>query len=82
MAPKVDYRCTRCGVKPQSELETEGEPVSARELLTVKKVSFLEMGAGGRSIRSRVLDWLCPVCVAGDPDFQLPEYEQQRTERG
>lgn len=65
MAVNPDYKCTRCGAKPGGGTENE-----ARELLTVKKVAFLEMGIGGRTHKSRVVDWLCPKCVLDDPDWQ------------
>jgi hypothetical protein len=35
----------------------------------VKKAVFLTMGEGGRTIRSRVTDWLCGRCAAGDDDW-------------
>lgn len=82
----ADYRCTRCGQRPAPE-ETK-----ARDLLTVKKVSFLEMGMGGRTLRSRVVDWLCPACVAKDEDYNRepfvapgntpPEHLPQQTAHG
>lgn len=65
MAQVREYRCTRCGEVPTKE------GVEPRDLLTVKKILFVEMGAGGRSIRSRVADWLCPSCVVADPDWNL-----------
>ena len=37
--------------------------------LTVKKAVFFEMGAGAKTIRSRVVDWLCVDCVLRDPDY-------------
>lgn len=73
MAPKVEYKCTRCGTEPAAN------GMLPRELLTVKKVLFVEMGAGGRTLKSRVLDWLCPSCVVGDPDYKLPGWEHQRS---
>jgi hypothetical protein len=35
----------------------------------VKKAVFLTMGEGGRTIRSRVTDWLCGRCAASDVDW-------------
>ena len=52
-----EYICTHCGNPTQ------------RDLLTVKKIVFLEMGLGGRTVRSRVNGWLCPSCVAGDSEW-------------
>lgn len=69
MAVNPAYRCTRCGTKPGG-----GTDVEARELLTVKKVSFNEMGIGGRTLRSRVVDWLCPECVRSDPDYNREKF--------
>lgn len=57
MPRETDYVCSRC------HTETD------RELLTVKKVSFVEMGVGGRTLQSRVVAWLCPSCVKEDPDW-------------
>ena len=54
------YTCTHCG----QEYE--------RTALTVKKVTFVEMGAGGKLVRSRVAEWLCPSCTIKDPDWNLP----------
>lgn len=58
-----NYDCTKCGA-----------PVG-RELLTVKKVSFLEMGEGGKTLRSRVVGWLCPRCVAMDHEYNLEKFK-------
>ena len=63
------YECTKCG------LETE------RDLLTVKKIAFLEMGVGGRTIKTRVVAWLCPRCVASDPDFLLEKFKAPGSKR-
>lgn len=71
MSKNTEYRCTRCGTIP---VHRDGPEVAEpRDLLTVKKILFVEMGAGGRSLRSRVADWLCPACVAGDPDWNMRE---------
>lgn len=51
------YACTRCG------------QVKSRDQLMVKKAVFLTMGEGGRTIRSRVTEWLCGTCAADDPDW-------------
>lgn len=60
MPREYDYHCTKCGKETK------------RELLTPKKVIFTEMGAGGKTIRARVIDWLCPPCVKSDPHWNLP----------
>lgn len=62
----TDYCCTECG------------EYSNRELLTVKKVSFNEMGVGGRVLRSRVVAWLCPKCVKKDPQYNQPAFRAAR----
>jgi hypothetical protein len=74
------YVCSNCG----SEVED-------RDKLTVKKVSFHTMGnppKGGKTIRSRVIDWLCPDCLIKDDVWTRPAYvdpieyrEQQEAER-
>lgn len=66
MATNREYVCSEC------QAPTE------RELLTVKKVLFLEMGVGARTLRSRVIGWLCPRCVATDEDYNAPSYEHQK----
>lgn len=67
MANQPYYGCTRCGAD------------TVRNLLTVKKAVFLEMGEGGRTLRSRVTDWLCPECVAKDADWNRPKFAPPRT---
>jgi hypothetical protein len=56
------YRCTRCRRGEESGI--------TREKLMVKKAVFYTMGVAPKIIRSRRLDWLCPACVAEDPDWQ------------
>lgn len=51
----IEYKCTRCDSKTQ------------RSKLTVKRVLFQTMGEGFRTLKSRTTDWLCPVCLKGDP---------------
>ena len=60
------YKCTRCGRGADDGV--------TRDLLLVKKVTFLEMGTGGRTQRSRVMDWLCPRCTATDEDWNKPAF--------
>jgi hypothetical protein len=62
------YECTRCGRRPAPTL------TEAREGLTVKRVMFTEMGMGGKTLRSRVTEWLCAQCRESDPDFNLPKF--------
>ena len=66
MANLPDYGCTRCSTPTE------------RSKLMVKKAVFLEMGEGGRTFRSRVTDWLCPACVAADPDWQREKFTPPR----
>jgi len=56
------YACTRCGTP------------TARDKLTVKKSVFTTMGTGAKTVRSRVLDWLCPPCLASDQEWNLDAY--------
>lgn len=60
MASELNYSCTRC------------KKNTPRDELTVKKSVFLEMGELARTIRSRVVDWLCPECVVKDLDWRRP----------
>lgn len=69
MANEPIYECTQCKATP------------GRDLLTVKKAVFLEMGMGGRIIRSRVTDWLCPSCTAKDPDYRREAFTAPGTKR-
>jgi hypothetical protein len=62
MPPEIHYQCSECGWEAASQPET-------RSLLTVKKVMFLEMGVGGRTLKSRIIGRLCPKCVETDPDY-------------
>lgn len=62
------YACTRCR-RPYP-----------REELTVKKAVFLEMGEGARTIRSRVVAWLCHYCLEKDVDFQREKFNPPRVE--
>lgn len=61
------YTCMVC------EQETD------RKVLTVKRITFLEMGAGANIIRSRVLGWLCPTCLVRDDDWKREPYSQQKS---
>jgi len=57
----IDYRCSGCG------------KFTDRELLTVRKVSFMEMGEKAKTLRARTEHWLCPDCVKKDPVYNLPQ---------
>lgn len=64
MANKPIYTCSQCGP----------DIIYERHQLTVKKVQFLEMGTAGKTLRTRVKEWLCPRHVASDPDWRRPAY--------
>ncbi len=55
-----EYQCSRCGKH------------TPREQLTVKKAVFVTPGEGGKTLRSRVTDHLCPTCIIADPDWCRP----------
>lgn len=63
MAAITDYRCTVCKTK------------TPRELLTVKKIQFLEMGVKGKTLKTRTAEWLCPSCVAKDEHWRKEAYD-------
>jgi hypothetical protein len=62
MAANPDYKCTAC--RKQTK----------RELLTVMKVSFLEIGMTPKTLKSRNILWLCPRCLVRHPLWNIPEY--------
>lgn len=66
MANQPYYVCTRCA-KPTD-----------RDNLVVKKAVFLEMGEGARTERSRVVDWLCPLCKNEDADYNREKFTPPR----
>jgi hypothetical protein len=53
------YKCTNC------------DTITDRDLLTIKQVRFVEIGVGGKQLKSRNIAWLCPACVARDPVWLL-----------
>lgn len=67
MAVERTYYCSECGTQTE------------REMLTVKKAAFFEMGVGGRAVRSRVVGHLCPQCLVKDEDFKRPAFETPGT---
>lgn len=58
MANKPDYVCDVC------------DRPTPRDLLTVKKIQFLGMGAGAKTLRTRVDSWQCPTCVVSDEHWK------------
>lgn len=57
----IDYKCSVCGKNTD------------RDLLTVKKVQFLEIGEKPSTLKSRTESWLCPDCVGKDPAWNIPK---------
>lgn len=68
MPVEHEYRCTECGT------------LTKRDLLTVKKVLFTEMGVGSNTLRSRVVGWLCPACVKADSTWRMPAHQTPKYE--
>lgn len=67
MSAVQDYRCTGP--------DHVGSRATRRELLTVKKIQFLEMGVKGKTLKTRTAGWLCPSCVAKDVHWMLEAYD-------
>lgn len=67
MAANLRYECTG----PNHE----GSRLTKRELLTVKKVNFLEIGVNGKTVRTRTDSWLCPACLVRDEHWNKPRYD-------
>jgi hypothetical protein len=61
-----EYICSSCK-RPKKRSE-----------LTVKKAVFLEMGAGARTRRSRVVAWLCGGCLVQDEQYCQPAFTPPR----
>jgi len=61
MPRRFNYHCTRCGYVP------EGTESEAKAALTAKVIIFKGVGYGGRTLRSRVVEWLCSKCLIADP---------------
>jgi hypothetical protein len=66
MANIPTYGCTRC------------QTPTPRNELTVKKAVFTEMGEGPSTLRSRVVDWLCGMCLKEDHDFNREKFSPPR----
>jgi len=53
----IDYRCSVCQqAKPRADL-------------VAKKISFQEIGRGGKVLKTRTQGWVCKTCVLEDPDW-------------
>lgn len=63
MAVERKYHCSSCGNEEK------------RDRLMAKKVVFLTMGEGGKTIKSRVIAWECPTCVVKDPHWNLEKFD-------
>lgn len=68
MANIPNYGCTRC------------KTPCDRDVLTVKKALFVDMGEGASTKRSRVVDWLCQTCLKLDPDYNREKFNPPRIE--
>ena len=66
MANEPVYKCSTCGAH------------RSRAELTVKKSVFLEMGEGARTLRSRVIGWLCKGCLSEDADYNRPAQVERK----
>lgn len=65
MGHQPDYSCSICKKqKPRGEL-------------LAKKVSFITLGANGKTIKSRTPAWCCFDCLASgmDPDWEREGYD-------
>lgn len=54
------YKCSRC------------EQQQERDDLVVMRVQFMTMGKPPKTLRSRVVGWLCKSCVEADPAWNRP----------
>lgn len=63
MKKKKEYVCSDCGA------------AVGRSNLYVKRAVFALMGTSGRTLRSRVVAWLCLPCMNEDADFLRKEGE-------
>jgi hypothetical protein len=64
---------------PQTQTYVCGlcETIRPRDELLAKKISYLTLGAKGKTVRSRTKDWVCLHCIADgkDPDFDIEAYD-------
>lgn len=63
MGHQPEYRCSRCRATP------------GRDNLLAMKVSFVTLGAHGRTVKSRTPYWLCFPCLNKDEFWNLEEYD-------
>lgn len=62
--PGIDYRCEDCGKRRK------------RADLVAKRVSWMEMGEGAKTIRARVIKWQCRDCMANDPEYNRERFAE------
>lgn len=63
--PGIEYKCAVCG------------RIRQRDQLAAKRVSFMEMGEGAKTIRARVVSWLCKdPCMLKDPDYNRERFAE------
>lgn len=62
MAFNGEYACTSCG------------SMESREDLLAKRAQYQTLGREPKTLRSRVVAWLCPSCIAKDPDYNVDSY--------
>lgn len=63
--PGIEYKCAKCG------------KTRRRADLAAKRISFMEMGEGAKTIRARVVAWLCKEpCMLEDPDYQRERFSE------
>lgn len=64
---------------PQTQTYVCGlcDNIRPRDELLAKKISYITLGAKGKTIRSRTKDWICIHCLAAgkDPDFEIEAYD-------
>ena len=58
----TEYKCGVCN------------RVTERDLLVVKKAVFSQMGAGGKVLRSRTIEWKCDECLEKDTEWNTLPY--------
>lgn len=51
--------------------------IRQRDELLAKKISYITLGAKGKTVRSRTKEWVCLHCLAEgkDPDFDIEAYD-------
>lgn len=65
MSQTTTYNCSLC------------KKVRARDDLLAKKISYLTLGARGKTVKSRTKQWICIYCLADgkDPDYDIEPYD-------